>query len=76
MSAAALPDDLGVVVRQDREGGGKLRHATLKLQFVESGSDMVEQTEWTPTLIEDPPGTGDYRILLTSADVRVADLLT
>lgn len=58
------------------EGAGMLRHATLKLQFVESGSDMVEQTEWTPTLIEDPPGTGDYRILLTSADVRVADLLT
>lgn len=58
------------------EGAGMLRHATLKLQFVESGSDLAEQTEWTPTLIEDPPGTGDYRILLTSADVRVADLLT
>lgn len=57
------------------EGGGKLRHAEVKLQFIESGSDLVEQMDWTPSVVEDPAGSGEYRILLTAADVRLQDLL-
>ena len=31
--------------------------------------------DWTPTVVEDPAGSGEYRILLTAADVRLQDLL-
>lgn len=52
-----------------------VRWGKLSITFTETMSDFSDLFDFHPTLIEDPPGSGEYRIISVDQDVDLMDLL-
>lgn len=52
-----------------------MRHGNLSLTFVETDYDDADISDRSVAVIEDPPNSGEYRIMLPPADMSLTDLL-